>query len=671
MFSARISVSVFALLAVASAEAQSTSRDLDVPEITVMGQTTKTSPMDYAPTVSELSGQRLRRRQQSTLGETLSRETGVNSSQFGPNASRPVIRGLDGERIRILQNGTGVLDASAASQDHAVAIDPLVIDRIEIVRGPAALLYGPSAVGGVVNIVNRRIAETMPKLFDGRFDSRYSTVDQGRSGSVAADVGLLGNWAFHVDGSLRASDNYKVPDFARTAEVRAADPRPEEDFREVTNSFNQAWNGALGGSYIAGTKGFLGASYARYGSEYGTVAEKSVSIHMKQQRVDIAGGLRDLGWIESMKVKTALSEYQHEEIEAGQVGTTFKNRGNESRLEFKHQRTGDFDGLFGLQANVFRFEALGDERFLPATNNQTYSAFLFEEATYGAFKPSAGLRGDFTTVASEDDPGKFGPGADKRFEGVSGSLGVVYTIDPVYSLALSSSYTERAPNYQELFADGQHIATRVYERGDRNLTKEKSRAVGLSIRRKEAGGSGSVGAFLQSFDGFIALSPTGQTDGSPENLPIYEYQSVQANLYGAEAEYKHQFAGVLGGVVELEAKLDYVKSRNDRTGASLPRIPPIRETLGLAYQTDRLRADIEVQRSEQQSDLAAFETQTPAYTWLNLGIEAPIEWDDTVLNLFARANNIFDAEARNHVSILKDIAPHPGRNFTFGLQARF
>jgi iron complex outermembrane receptor protein len=646
------------------------AQDLAVPEITVMGESTKTSPLDYAPTVSELSGKRLQRRQQSTVGETLSRETGVNSSQFGPNASRPVIRGLDGERIRILQNGTGVLDASAASQDHAIALDPLAVERFEIVRGPAALLYGSSAVGGVVNMITRRIPETMPGAFEGKLDSRYSTVDQGRSGGLVAEAGVLGNWAFHFDGGARGAENYKIPGFARTEALRS-DPASvvtTEDNGEVTNSFNRTWNGALGGSYIF-SNGFVGASYARYGSLYGTVAEKGVSIDMNSQRVDVAGALRGLGWVESAKLKTTISDYRHQEIANGTVGTTFKNRGNESRLEFKHQRTGVFDGLFGLQSNTFKFEALGDEAFLPSTDNQTYSAFVFEEATFGSFKPSLGLRGDLAKVdASAWDKG----GAQTRdFTGGSASLGLIYELTQTNSVVLNSSYTERAPNYQEIFANGPHIATRQFEIGDPNIGKERSKAVELSLRHKEETSQGSVGLFVQDFNGFIALTPAGTVDPGTQ-LNLYNYRSVDAILYGAEAEVRHQFENLIpGGVVELEVKADFVRSRNHATGASLPRIPPLRETVGVSYRTDRYTVDVEAQRSERQTQLAANETETPAYTFLNAGVEAPITIDQATLSLFARATNLLDAEARNHVSILKDIAPLPGRNFTIGLQARF
>lgn len=650
----------------ASAVAQSS--DMTVPEITVMGESTKTSPLDYAPTVTELSGQRLQRRQQSTVGETLSREAGVTSTQFGPNASRPVIRGLDGERIRILQNGTGVLDASAASPDHAIALDPLAVERFEIIRGPAALLYGSSAVGGVVNMVTRRIPETMPSRFEGKLDTRYSTVDQGRSGGVVAETGVLGNWAFHFDGGARGADDYKIPGFARTQTLRDAGP-PEtgvEDNGVVTNSFNRTWNGALGSSYIF-SNGFVGASYGRYGSLYGTVAEKGVSIDMKQERVDVAGAVRGLGWIDSAKLKTTLSDYRHQEIAGGAVGTTFNNRGNESRLEFKHRRTGIVDGLFGLQSNVFKFEALGDEAFLPTTDNKTYSAFVFEEADFGAFKPSVGVRGDLAKVDAAS--WAKAEARSRDFTGGSASLGLIYQLNETKSVVLNSSYTERAPNYQELYADGPHIATRAFERGDANLGKEFSRAVELSFRHKEVTSQGSLGVFLQDFNGFIALSPTGTQE---DNQDLYLYQSVDAKLYGAEADFRHQFEGLIpGGVLELELKADFVQSRNNLSGGSLPRIPPLRETVGLSYRTDRYTLDVEAQRSERQTQLAANERETPAYTFLNAGVEAPITIDQTTLSLFARATNLLDSEARNHVSILKEIAPLPGRNFTFGLQARF
>ena len=464
-------------LAQAQEVPSSSSPSLNLPEITVLGEQSKSNPLDFIPTVTEISGDKLERRKASTLGETLSHEVGVSSSFFGPNASRPIIRGQDGERIRVLSNGTGVLDASAASEDHAVVIEPMSVERVEIVRGPAALLYGNSAIGGVVNVITNRIPELVQDGLHGNFDSRYSSVDDGGVGALGVDYGALGKWAFHFDGSSRSSSDYKIPGYARTADQRANNPLPvgEEEAKDtVPNSANRTYNGSLGTSYVF-NDGFAGASYSKYDSNYGTVAERDVKIQMRQDRFDVAFGLKNLGFIESLRFKNSYSDYQHKEIENGQTGTTFTNRGDEARLEMKHRKVGDFSGIFGLQANVFDFQALGDEAFLPPTNNQNYAGFLYEEAQYGAWKPSFGLRLDTSQVTSDDvfsNP-NFGAGETKAFAPVSASAGIMYSINDIQAVVLNLAYAERAPNYQELFANGPHMATGIFEVGDKSLQKEK------------------------------------------------------------------------------------------------------------------------------------------------------------------------------------------------------
>ncbi len=281
-------LSVFFLMNLAFAQ-----NDLQVPDITILG--TQTKPLNAVPTVGELSGQRLQRKKKSTLGETLANEPGVTSTYFGPNASRPVIRGLEGERVRILQNGMGVLDASGASQDHAVSGDTLNLERIEVVRGAAALLYGPTAIGGAVNMVTNRIPEKQPELVRGKFESRYSTVDQGRAAALSLDA-PVGSWALHADASKRATDDYQVPGYARTEALRAADPAPGNEAKgRAYNSWSRTGEYSTGASYIF-DKGFVGGSFTGFESSYGTVAERFVHINMIQQRFDLASEVRDVGF---------------------------------------------------------------------------------------------------------------------------------------------------------------------------------------------------------------------------------------------------------------------------------------------------------------------------------------------------------------------------------------
>lgn len=636
-----------------------TERELKVPEISVLGETDQSSPLDFVPTVSELSGSRLNRKQRSTLGETLAHETGVNSSQYGPNASRPVIRGLDGERVRVLQNGTGVLDASAASQDHAVASDPINVERIEIVRGPSALLYGSSAIGGVVNMVSKRIPETKIDFIEGKFESRFSSNDNGRSVGALIEgpaAPSLKNWLFHFDSSARAADDYRTPSLGL-----------------VTNSFNRTWNGAFGTSYVS-DQSFAGISFGTYNSKYGAVSEKAVNLDMRQQRFDFSGGTKNVGPFESLKLKATVSDYQHQEIENTKAGTTFKNNGHEARLDLKIPKRGVLEGFVGVQENYFVFEALGDEAFLPRTKNSSTALFLFQEINLEKFKPSFGIRLDSSSVSSEvafDKATTFGASETKSFSASSLSLGFAYDFTESLSGVLNTSVTERAPNYQELFANGRHVATSSFEAGDRTLGKEVSRALEVSLRSKQEHTTGLVSLFIQDFSNYIALSPSGLNDAT-SGLPIYNYQAVAARLVGAELEYRYKMpVSFASGVFELEIKSDFVRGNNQSTGRSLPRIPAFRESVAIVYKCDAYQADIEAQRNEKQTELSPNETETGAYTFINLGVDAPAKFDTTSLNFLVRVLNAFDADGRNHVSILKNIAPLPGRSFTFAIQAGF
>lgn len=654
-------------LSAAFAHAQGT--DVGVPDITVYGTGQKKSAFDITPTVSELSGQRLQKKKQSTLGETLSREAGVTSSYFGPNSSRPVIRGQDGERVRILQNSLGVLDASGASADHAVAMEPLAVERIEIVRGPGALLYGSSAVGGVVNMVTNRIPEKMPAEFRARTEGRYSSVDQGRAGVAIVDGGIGSKWAYHLDASARGAEDFMVPGYARSTQRRLNDPPTEEEERgRVYNSFNRTWNGSVGSSYVF-EKGFLGASYSSYASKYGTVTERFVHIDMRQQRFDLAGQIGMEGFVDNLRMKNSYSAYRHEEIEGGETGTRFKNDGDELRLEATHKPVGDYVGIFGLQGSYFDFSAEGDEKFLPATKNEAYSFFIFEEKQSGVLRPSLGARVDQSAVrVTETLPA--GSDTERSFTGGSLALGAHYEFVPKWALVLNTSYTERAPNYQELFANGPHIATGVFEQGDTNLDKERSHAAELSVRHEGDGTQGRVTGFLQDYADYIVLAPTGGTDPG-SGLPIYNYGAAHARFYGAELELRQRIPAKVPGVLEAEFKLDTLRGINRDTGDSLPRVTPMRETLALIYKANSFQTEVEWQRSERQTHTAPNETSTREFNILNLGAEAPLRLVGARLNVFARVNNVLNEKARSHVSLLKDVSPLPGRNVVVGLQATF
>lgn len=628
--------------------------EITIPEFMVIG--------DGEPTVSTnasstqvLSGKDLDRKRAATLGETLSNEAGVSSSSFGAAASRPVLRGLSGDRVRILENGTGVVDASTASADHTTAIEPMTIERIEITRGPESLLFGTSIVGGVVNTITTRIPEALPEAVNAQAETHVSSVDGGVAGAAAIETEVSKRWALHMDASSRNARDYVAPAFGR-----------------VENSFNNAWNASVGTSRIF-ANGYVGGSFSKYGSNYGTIAEKNVAIKMNQERYDLSLGLKNLGWIQSLKFKNTFSNYRHQEVTGDLVGTTFRNIGDEARIEIGHNKVGDYSGRFGVQVGTFAFEALGDEAFLPATENQAYSAFVFEEAKYEDFEPSFSVRVDQTGVRSKDSA-TFGAADSRSFTSASGAAAGLFHIDAVNSVTVTIGHAERAPNYQELFANGAHVATRSFEVGNRNLERERSESAEISYRHKREKTEMALSIHAQDFKNFIALTSTGGTRLNAEGvaLPEYRYAAIDALIYGGEIELKHQFENIIsGGDLETTFKLDLIHGFEKATRISLPRMMPMRESIGVNYKAARYSTGLEFERVEKQSEIARNETATDAYNLVNVFVEAPLHWSGALFDIFLKAQNVLDVDARNHISILKNEAPLPGRNLTFGLHAVF
>ncbi|HST46055.1 MAG TPA: TonB-dependent receptor plug domain-containing protein, partial [Luteimonas sp.] len=334
-----------------------------------------------APATS-ISGDELVLRRGSSLGETLEGLPGVSSTYFGPNANRPVIRGQDGDRIRVLSNAGASLDASSLSFDHAVPIDPLVVERVEVLRGPAALLYGGSAVGGVVNAIDNRIPRSPVSGVSGAAEARMGGAADERGVSALVETGGSG-FALHADGFWRKTDDLRVPTFDRPVDGGGTERRDR-----VANSASDAQGGAVGGSMVW-DHGFLGASLDTYRNDYGTVAEEDVTIRMRRNKLSLSGEVRDLGgFIGTVRAQAGFTDYQHQEAEGtGAVGTTFKNKGGDLRVEAVHAArplgAGQLEGVFGVQAESSRFEALGEEAFVPTTHSRQAAAFVYEQWSLG------------------------------------------------------------------------------------------------------------------------------------------------------------------------------------------------------------------------------------------------------------------------------------------------
>jgi iron complex outermembrane recepter protein len=679
----------------ASTYAQLAPAAATLPGIVVTGNPLGSDLFELASPASLLQGPELFRRRGSTLGDTLDGLPGVTATGFGPNASRPVIRGLDGDRIRILQNGAGTLDASSLSFDHAVAADPLVMDRAEVVRGPAALFYGGNAVGGVVNIIDNRIPQTAIHGISGRAETRFGGAAREKATGIVLEAGN-GSLALHADVHTRDTDDLRIKGFARSARLRAADPQAVEAQGVLPNSASRSDGGAVGLSHTW-ANGHLGISRSAYNSFYGTVAEPEVTIDLQSNRWDLAGEVRELGKaIRALKFKAGSTDYEHVELDAGAPATRFRNKGKDLQLEAVHGDIGPLRGAVGLQLTDSDFSALGAEAFVPGTRTHAKSVFFFEELPLGRLKLSFGGRHERTEVGSEGggavpfgavDP-RFGAAQTRTFSGNSGALGAVWSVMPGLALAVNGSYTERAPTYYELYANGPHAATGVYEVGNRSFGKEQSKAIDIALRLKSGKHSGSISVFHNRFSNYLGLFDSGNTRGADgelnpadagdgtslntgeEILPEFAYRAVPARFRGIEGEGRFRVFE-RGGTLDLLVHASHVRADDRSTGQPLPRIAPWRYGAGVEYRYGRLSARLDATVHDDQGRVAPGERPTDGYTMLNAALTYRLPANGLRLDAFLRGVNLLDEEARNHVSFLKDIAPLGRRSAQMGLRGQF
>ena len=649
-----------------------------LPETIVQSGALEQTLFESAQPVTVLSGQELMTRAQTTLGETLSTHPGISSSTFGPGASRPIIRGLGGDRIRILENGIGTQDVSNTSPDHTVTIEPSLVNKIEVVRGPAALLYGTSAVGGVINVFDNRIPEELPDgPVSGTIQARGGTADKERTGVISLNA-PAGPFAFHFDAFARQTDDIDIPGFARTEALRES--KSELEFSEpkgrLPYSATESDNITAGTSYIR-DNGFIGAALSNFTTKYGVPnGEENISIDAERQRVDIRGKLFEpFHYVKDMDLKIGIVEYDHTEFQGPEPGTKFKNDGVDARYEIRHAKIGALEGVLGFQYQHSDFAALGEEAYQPPTESRTASVFLFEEYSYSEpVKFQVGARFDHQSIDAEaytPPESTTASNASETFPTFSQSAGLVWSFLDDYALAFSLAHTERAPTGQELFANGPHIATAAFEVGDPRLDAERSWGYDVTLRKKSGPVTGSVGIFYNRFSNYIGLIPTGATE---DELQVFEYSSLPADFYGFETQIAYHLFGDGDAPENLSIDLqpDYVYAENRQAGEPIPRIPPFRVKAGINYSiADFLSTRLEAQHVFRQERNAPGETETPQYTLLNAYVTKPLSFQNYDLELFIRGTNLLNEKAREHTSFIKDIAPLPGANVLGGVQLKF
>jgi iron complex outermembrane receptor protein len=668
--------------ATSAASAASAARPTaSLPAVVITGNPLGAATLSVPSTV--LGGEALLRERGSTLGDTLGRQPGVAQSWFGPNASRPILRGQDGDRVRMLANGGASIDASSLSFDHAVPVDPLVVERLEVLRGPAALLYGGSAIGGVVNSIDNRIPRTGLERLGGAVEARLGGAQTERGGAVLLEGGN-GSAAFHLDAFGRRTSDLSVPSFQPIEADGTLLPRTDR----VRNSASRAAGGAIGGSWT-GSAGFLGVSADRYDSTYGVVVDPDVTIRMKRDRLSAAGEARGLsGPIARVSGRFDTTRYRHDEIEGGgEIGTRFASEGQEGRLELEHVPIGPrgaLRGVFGVQTEDVDFSALGEEAFVPRTRTTKRALFALESWTTRSLGTlTGGVRVERVRVASDGDSAdapavRFGGPDARRFTATSASLGHVLPFGSGWTLSGHVASSSRAPTSYELFADGLHVATGAYERGDRDLALERGNSVDAAVEWKGEGARFRVGVFASRFGRFVSLESTGTAidipdeNGVPEAFAVFAYRAIKARFAGFEVEAETRWS-VDGWRLGVSGHVDRTRASNRATGEPLPRIAPLRAVLAADVGTGPWDLRVELEHASRQSRVPATDTPTAGHTLLHVAAtwRVPLGGADLLASLALR--NATDRLAFNASSIetVRGLAPLGGRSVRAGLRLAF
>lgn len=668
--------------------------------------------------VDVLAGERLDEQKAGTLGDTVAKLPGVQSTFFGPGVGRPIIRGQEGPRVAVLSNGMGNMDASTVSADHATSTEPFLADQIEVLKGPATLLFGSGAIGGAVNVVDGRIARELPdRPLSGRAELRGNSVNDERSGMFRLDGVSGNNVVLHVDGLVRNGDDYRIPGYAvidgledHSGHDHDAADSDEPRRGRLDNSSVRTRAGGVGATWL-GDGGYFGASASTYRTNYGIPNgahvhaeddhdhdhdhgdeeeegdEHDVRIDMVQNRFEAKGGMYNpTSFLKNINLRTAYTDYEHVELEAGTPSTRFTNRGIEARLEAVQQQIGGWDGAFGLQFGNSDFGAKGEEAFVPDTGTKNIGLFVLQEKQFGPFKLELGGRHDQVKL---DPTGDY---RARKFDATNLSAAGIWTLNDAVDLRFGIDSSERAPTNEELYAAGAHIATRSLEIGDANLKTERGQRVELGIHTHSDRVDFSASIYQTKFKDFIYLAETGVV----ESLPVRLWTQQDATFKGAEAEaLLHLFEGSAGDW-DLRVFGDYVKAELDGSGSRtvdiavphgdhnhnysvdlansgyLPRIAPGRVGADLRWSRDGWRASVGAVRYSSQKDVAQNEDPSKGYTLVDAHLA--YRWDRSDSNsyeVFLDGSNLTNQEVRPHTSLLRDYSPLPGRGVAFGIRAYF
>lgn len=645
--------------------------------------------LDILAGTSVVSGEDLAQKTRAQLGDILTSLPGMSATSFAQGASRPVLRGFQGNRVAVLTDGIGNIDASNTSADHAVTIDSLTTDRIEVLRGPAVLLFGGSAVGGAVNVIDKRIPRAIPDE-PVHLDAlaSYSSAAREFAGGASIDVPVGDRFVVHADGSYRNSDDLRIGGFLLSRPARAealafasaqqalgktAEARFARDLAasrgRLPNSGVETWSASAGAAFID-TGGNLGLSFNIFDTQYG-IAERpalgeepeegGVAIDLRQYRFDMRGEVElGDGMFDKLRIRSGYADYRHVELEGGEIGTLFLSQAIETRVELTQQDRGGWRGATGVQYLTRDFEAIGEEAFVPPTQTRTFGVFTLQEFAFGNLDVEASLRFDKANLDAKTI------GIERSFNNVSAAVGLGYSIGDL-KIGANISRTGRAPSVEELYSDGPHLATQSFEIGDPTLQSERSWNGELYARFDSNGFDFSTTLFANRISSFIYESATGAIE---DDLPVFQYLQRPARVWGVEAEASARL-GTLGGfALRVDGVADYVRTTIRGDGPA-PRIPPLRLLGGIGLTSGNIDLRGEVEWTDKQTRTAGFETPTDGFTLVNASATFRPFGQERNIAIIASANNIFDVDVRRAASFTKDFVPLAGRDFRVTARVSF
>jgi len=698
--SAATSILALSLISSPAFAQQQAEQDVADDDFHRTGEIVVTAPyferLDLLAGTSALSGEELAQQSRGQIGDTLLSLPGVSATSFTPGSSRPVLRGFQGNRVAVLTDGIGNIDASNTSADHAVTIESLTTERIEVLRGPAVLLFGGQAVGGAVNAIDKRIPRAIPKEA-AHVDALagYGSAADEWSAGASVDVPVTDRLVVHADGSYRKSDDLRISGYQLSPVLRdevfdlADEEEAEgeldeaEELREaaenrgrVPNSAVETWTAGVGTAFID-DGGNLGVSFSIYDTKYGIpgrpgvghheeataageqvsmaeAGEEAVTIGLRQYRADIRGEVETGGgFLEKLTFRAGYADYEHTEFEGDEIGTVFKSNGFEARAEAVQANRDGWRGASGIQYLSRDFEAIGAEAFVPPNRTRQLGLFSLQEFDLGGLHLEAALRYDRVKQEAQT------LGITRNFNNVSAAFGLAYLIGDL-KIGINASRTGRAPAVEELFSDGPHIATQAYEIGDPDLRSEKAWNAELYARFDSSNVDATVTVYSNWFDGFIYEDATGAEE---DDLPVFQYFQNDARFWGFEADVSARLGRVGGFDFVVDGVADYTRASISNGGGPVPRIPPLRLLGGVELQSGSLDLRGEVEWADDQRRNAAFETETAGFTLVNASASWRPFGRDRNIALIASVNNIFDVSARRAASFTKDYVPLAGRDF--------